>query len=240
MTGDAAPHLWYTIMMLQIQLLMPFFVWLGYKVLTKKKAVWPVLIVATALYVVWYVFYDRQVFEGPHHESWYLLDRFVFSFVIYGIYGEAALIYHETVYRFLYKIRYAFLPVGLALGLLSANHLLHYAGDLSFAHAPYLNTLQSLYSLVLIFAVFMFGSTMIKNNAPQLGTFKWLSTYAYRSYLANVFVFQVLLLCFKDLLLQLPMGIMIIVAYLATASCGFLTSYVLHVLWVTIKGQIKN
>ncbi len=239
-TGDAAPHLWYTIMMLQIQLLMPFFVWLGYKVLTKKKAVWPVLIVATALYVVWYVFYDRQVFEGPHHESWYLLDRFVFSFVIYGIYGEAALIYHETVYRFLYKIRYAFLPVGLALGLLSANHLLHYAGDLSFAHAPYLNTLQSLYSLVLIFAVFMFGSTMIKNNAPQLGTFKWLSTYAYRTYLANVFVFQALLLGFKDLLLQLPMGIMIIVAYLATASCGFLTSYVLHVLWVTIKGQIKN
>ncbi len=81
---------------------------------------------------------------------------------------------------------------------------------------------------------------MIKSNAPQLGTFKWLSTYAYRTYLANVFVFQVLLLCFKDLLLQLPMGIMIIVAYLATASCGFLTSYVLHVLWVTIKGQIKN
>lgn len=214
---------------------MPFFVWLEYKVLTNKKMVWPVLIIATAIYVAWYLFYDMQVFTGPHHDSWYLLDRFVVSFMIYGIYGEAALMYHETVYKWLYKVRYALLPVGIALALVSADHLLHFAGDLTFAHAPYLNTLQSLYSLVVIMGVFMFASTMIKNNSPKLPQFKWLSTYAYRTYLANVFVFQVLLLCFKDFLLQLPSGIMIIVAYLATASCAFLLSYVLHVIWSSIK-----
>ncbi|KPG71751.1 acyltransferase family protein [Enterococcus sp. RIT-PI-f] len=239
-TGDGAPHLWYTIMMLQIQLLMPFFVWLGYKVLTNKKMVWPVLICATVLYVAWYLFYDMQVFTGPHHDAWYLLDRFVVSFMIYGIYGEAALMYHETVYKWLYKVRYAFLPVGIALALLSADHLLHFAGDLTFAHAPYLNTLQSLYSLVVIMAVFMFGSTLIKNHSTTLPQFKWLSTYAYRTYLANVFVFQVLLLCFKDLLLRLPTGVMILVAYVATASCAFLLSYVLHVIWSAIKKTVTK
>ncbi|MCR1944419.1 acyltransferase family protein [Enterococcus gallinarum] len=239
-TGDGAPHLWYTVMMLQIQLLMPFFVWLGYKVFSNKKNVWPVLIVTTVLYVAWYLFYDVQVFAGPHHDNWYLLDRFVANFVIYGIYGEAALMYHEAIYRFLYKMRYALLPVGLVLALFSADHLLHFSGDLSFAHAPYLNTLQSLYSLVVIFGVFMLGSTMIKNNAPQLRAFKWLSVYAYRTYLANVFVFQVILVCFKDTLLQLPTGIMILVAYLATASCSFLLSYLLHVIWSGIKGPFSN
>lgn len=239
-TGDGAPHLWYTVMMLQIQLLMPFFVWLGYKVFTNKKAVWPVLIIATAIYVAWYIFYDTQVFAGAHHDSWYLLDRFVVSFMIYGVYGCAALNYHEAIYNALYKVRYALLPIGLAVALVSANHLLSYSGDLTFAHAPYLNTLQSLYSVIVIFGVFMFGSTMIKNNAPQLRAFKWLSTYAYRTYLANVFVFQVLLLCFKDLLLKLPTGIMIIVAYVATASCAFLLSYLLHVIWQAIKGTITK
>ncbi|WP_430612590.1 acyltransferase family protein [Enterococcus sp. DIV0876] len=239
-TGDGAPHLWYTVMMLQIQLLMPFFVWLGYKVFTNKKAVWPVLVIATVLYVAWYVFYQTQVYAGPHHDNWYLLDRFVFSFMIYGIYGEAALMYHEAVYKFLYKIRFALLPVGLALGLASANQLMTYTGDVTFAHAPYLNTLQSLYSLVVIMGVFMFGSTMIQKQSTMLPKFKWLSTYAYRTYLANVFVFQVLLLCFKSYLLQLPIGIMILVAYLATASCAFLLSYILHVLWEAVKGIVRK
>ncbi len=81
-TGDGAPHLWYTVMMLQIQLFMPFFVWLGYKVFANKKYVWPVLIGSTILYVAWYLFYQTQVLTGPYHDSWYLLDRFVASFMI--------------------------------------------------------------------------------------------------------------------------------------------------------------
>ena len=100
-TGDGAPHLWYTVMMLQIQLFMPFFVWLGYKVFANKKYVWPVLIGSTILYVAWYLFYQTQVLTGPYHDSWYLLDRFVASFMIYGIYGVAAFVYHEKVYQYL-------------------------------------------------------------------------------------------------------------------------------------------
>ncbi|MCZ1812295.1 acyltransferase, partial [Enterococcus faecium] len=54
-------------------------------------------------------------------------------------------------------------------------------------------------------------------------------------YLANVFVFQVLLLLFKDSWLQLPSGVMILVAYLMTASCAFALSWLLHIIWVAIK-----
>lgn len=234
-TGDGAPHLWYTVMMLQIQLFMPFFVWLGYKVFANKKYVWSVLIGSTILYVAWYLFYQTQVLTGPYHDSWYLLDRFVASFMIYGIYGVAAFVYHEKVYQYLDRVRYLFLPVALVIAFFSVRSLLAHPGDLSFANAPYLNTIQSLYSLVIIFAVFMGASKMIVNDSPKLPLFKWLSVYAYRAYLANVFVFQVLLLLFKDSWLQLPSGVMILVAYLMTASCAFALSWLLHIIWAAIK-----
>ncbi len=234
-TGDGAPHLWYTVMMLQIQLLMPFFMWLGYKVFANKKNVWPVLIGSTILYVAWYVFYDTQILTGPHHDSWYLFDRFVASFIIYGIYGAAAFVYHEKIFAVLKPVRYLFLPVSVAVALFSTKALLSHPGELSFANTPYLNTIQSIYSLLIIMAVFMAASIMIKNDSPKLPIFKWLSVYAYRTYLANVFVFQVVLLLFKDTLLQLPSGIMILLAYVATASCAFALSWILHLIWSAVK-----
>ncbi len=184
---------------------------------------------------MWYLFYDTQILSGPHHDSWYLFDRFVASFIIYGIYGVAAFVYHEKVYRVLEHVRYLFLPVGLIIGLLSVRSLLAFPGDLNFGNAPYLNTIQSLYSLVIIFAVFMGASKMIVNDSPKLPLFKWLAVYAYRTYLANVFVFQVILLLFKDTLLKLPSGIMILLAYLATASCAFALSWLLHIIWSAVK-----
>lgn len=234
-TGNGAPHLWYTVMMFQIQLLMPFFVWLGYKVFSNKKNVWPVLIGATVIYVAWYVFYDMQVLNGALHDNWYLLDRFVLSFMLYGVFGTATFIYEKEVFNFVNKIRFALLPIGLVIAMFSIQNLLSHSGDLTFANAPYLNTVQSLYSLVVIFAVFEFASRMIKANSNKLAIFKWLSTYAYRTYLANVFVFQVVLVLFKDTLLRMPSFVMILLAYLTTVTCAFLLSYVLHIIWSSIK-----
>lgn len=77
---------------------------------------------------------------------------------------------------------------------------------------------------------------MILKKSATLPIFKWLSLYAYRSYLGNVFVFQMLLLVFKDTWLRLPTGFMIIVAYCCTATCAFLLSYLLHISWVGVKG----
>lgn len=242
LTGDGAPHLWYTVMMLQIQLFMPFFVWLGYKYFKNKRVVVPTLISATAVYVAWYLFYMHLVILNPHGQAWYLLDRFVASFIIYGIYGVAALMYHETLYQLLYKIRYAFLPIGLVVAGISIQHLLTMPGLINLAHAPYLNTVQSLYSLIVILAVFMYGSVQIKNNVPKLPMIKWLSTYAYRTYLANVFVFQVLLKIFGNFWVHLPIVAMVLVAYLMTVSCSFLIAYLLHYLYVGAKSvfQLKR
>ncbi|KAF1297811.1 hypothetical protein BAU15_07860 [Enterococcus sp. JM4C] len=237
-TGDGAPHLWYTVMMLQIQLLMPFFVWLGYKVFNKKKQVLPVLFLATVLYVVWYLFYQNQVFAGVHNEDWYLLDRLVLSFLIYGIYGAAAFRYHEELYTVLNKIRFALIPVGIAITMFAIKAILAAPGEVSFGNAPYLNTIQSLYSLLIVLAVFLFASKMILKNSFCLPAFKWLSTYAYRTYLANVFVFQTLLLVFKDTWLKLPTGAMIIFAYLLTATCAFFLSFILHIVWSWVKGLV--
>ncbi|KRM21972.1 acyltransferase family protein [Latilactobacillus graminis] len=238
-TGDGAPHLWYTVMMLQIQLCMPFFIWLGYHVLNKRKLVWPVLTGATILYIGWYLFYNTAVLNGPLANRWYLLDRFVVSFLIYGIYGVAGFVYHEALFKQLNRIRFALLPISLVVGGLSVRALLAYPGDINFGHAPYLNTLQSLYSLSIILMVFTFASRMIINQSPKLRLFKWLSLYAYRTYLANVFVFQALLLVFKTTWLKLPMGAMIVVAYLSTTTVAFMLSWLLHLGWLGIKQQFS-
>ena len=57
---------------------------------------------------------------------------------------------------------------------------------------PYLYPLQSAYSLLIIGLV-LFGNARNSQKIRLLPMVKWIATYAYRSYLANVFIFQVVL-----------------------------------------------
>lgn len=235
LVGDAGPHLWYTVMMLQIQLCMPLFIWLGYKVFTQKRFVWPVLGLATVLYVAWYVFYQQFIFTGSYHDSWYLLDRFVFSFLIYGIYGVAAFRYHEQLFKVLHVVRFLMVPAILLSGMVAIQNFLNYSDEISFGNTTYLNTTQSIYSLVVILSVFYLASVLIQHNSRVLPAVKFLSTYAYRSYLANVFVFQMLVKVFGPTWLKLPTGWMIIFAYFMTVMGSFIVAYGLHVIFEAIR-----
>lgn len=49
-----------------------------------------VAIITFVIYFAWIYFYDVNVLNGPHQQSWYLLDRVLISFIIYGIGGVLA------------------------------------------------------------------------------------------------------------------------------------------------------
>ena len=54
---------------------------------------------------------------------------------------------------------------------------------------PYLDLLQSAYSLLIIGLV-LFGNARNSQKIRLLPMVKWIATYAYRSYLANVLFFK--------------------------------------------------
>lgn len=227
-SGDAAPHLWYTIMMLQIQLLMPFFIWLSYQWFNKRERVIPTLVFSTALYILWYKFYLVYVLYGPYHEMWRYLDRFVLSFLIYGIYGAAAYRYRDELFLFLNKRRFILIPLTLLTWMYATKEMFSYGAPFSFHHSPYLKTTMSLYSILMILLVFVFAYSQIRKQSPSLVYIKYLSTFAYRTYLANVFVLQYLIRIFGNTLSELPIFMMIIVLYFLTVTTSFLFTFIIH------------
>lgn len=86
---------------------------------------------------------------------------------------------------------------------------------------PYLDLLQSAYSLLIIGLVFYLGTQGIAKKIRLLPMVKWIATYAYRSYLANVFVFQLVLKLVHPFLTNQPVSLVILVLYMGTFVVSF-------------------
>ncbi len=86
---------------------------------------------------------------------------------------------------------------------------------------PYLDLLQSAYSLLIIGLVFYLGTQGIAKKIRLLPMVKWIATYAYRSYLANVFVFQLVLKLVHPFLTNQPVSLVILVLYMGTFVGSF-------------------
>lgn len=86
---------------------------------------------------------------------------------------------------------------------------------------PYLDLLQSAYSLLIIGLVFYLGTQGIAKKIRLLPIVKWIATYAYRSYLANVFVFQLVLKLVHPFLTNQPVSLVILVLYMGTFVGSF-------------------
>ncbi len=64
--GNAASHLWYNSMMLQFIVLIPIFWWIVNWVGNSAKRAWLLSASFTVLFFAWILFYDIEVFHGPH------------------------------------------------------------------------------------------------------------------------------------------------------------------------------
>lgn len=235
--GNASSQYWYTVMMLQFQLLMPVLIFVCYKYLAKPSRVIPLLIVSFLVFGVWVWMYYTLVFNGPYANSLRYLDRFFVSYFIYALLGGIAWVYKERFDGMIGRIQFFLIPA-MFLILIWTNREFFSFGfeDMSFSNLIYLKPSMTLYSLVVIFLIHMLGRHLISINSRSLPYYKWLSTYAYRAFTANVFMLVVIMRLFGDLLDQIPFFAALLLVYLSTVGCSFAVVYVFAQLKVWIQG----
>ena len=129
-----------------------------------------------------------MIFPYAETSLWYLIDRSGLSYLIYGIFGVIAAKYQGNFY-FLEKDESGAISVVSFYFWQAVQGNLFDGTQMTPNDLPYLDPLQSAYSLLIIGLV-LFGNTRNSQKIRLLPMVKWIATYAYRSYLANVFVFN--------------------------------------------------
>jgi len=238
--GNAAPHLWYNTMMLQFILLMPFFWSLAHWVKNNIGHTIFTIMVTIIVFAIWIKFYDMQVFHGPHQQNWYLLDRFFFSFVIYGIFGVLAWMSRDKFEALIQKT----LPISLILFCISFywtnKELFNFGYPIKLTNAPYYKFSMTLYSLIIISLIAALAIYQLRKHSQTLPFFHFLAIYAYRAYLSNVFWLQIIWKLFGSTLSTANPLLAIISCYLLTWGLSFTSAYIFHVLWVKTKSIINK
>ena len=235
--GNAAPHLWYNTMMLQFVILMPLFVAISRYVGHNAKRGTFMAIITFILYFVWICFYDKYVFHGVHQNDWYLLDRLFISFFIYGVYGALAWQLRDYVNKILTKFWWLISIIFIICFIWTNIELKNFGYPINFNNAPYYKPSMTLYSLAVIALISTFSLHQIKENAQvSLRVFHFLSTYAYRAYLSNVFWNQ---LVWYGLNMQIyahyhPI-LTFFITWILTWILSFSSAYLLHLAWDGIK-----
>lgn len=239
--GNASPQYWYTVMMLQFQLLMPVIIFVCYKFLAKSSRVIPVLVGSSIVFAGWLRLYDTYVFHGVYSNSLKYLDRVFISYFIYALLGGIAWVYKERFDKVIHRIQFILIPALLLL-LVWTNHEFFNFGfeHMTFINIIYLKPSMTLYSLVVTFLVYIFAKHLIIRQSRTLPFYKWLSVYAYRAFTANVFILQIVLYLYGNLNRQLPFFVSVLLVFLLTVTCSFLTVYLLSQTKVWIKNVFTN
>lgn len=236
--GNAAPHLWYNIMMLQFIILMPLFWRLARYVHHHPRRGISIFIIALILEVAWHYLYELQVFHGPQATSWYLIDRFFVSFLIFGVTGTLAWEFHDQLCPFLMKHWITQIGLWLALFYFVTINFFSYGYPVKLSNAPYYLPSMIFYNLSTIFLIITFGLYMQKFSNQWLPLIHWYALYAHRAYLSHVFW---LYWCWQFLNRWVPqLGIAIKFPLLAflTIIISFTTTYLIHLVWTAIKHHL--
>lgn len=237
--GNAAPHLWYNTMMLQFIILMPVFWVLANYVNNSKVHAWGALIISLVLFFTWIVFYETQVFHGPHMTDWYLLDRIFVSFFIYGVLGVLTWKFHKTAEKFLKKTWFLFVIAYILIVIWTNKELFSFGFPVLLTNAPYYKISMTLYCLAVIALIASLAFKNIRDDSPVLIVFHFLATYAYRAYLSNVFWLQVIWHLFGESMAKAAHpALSIVVIYLLTWCLSFLSAVLFHTIWSKVKNLI--
>lgn len=233
--GNAAPHLWYNSMMLQFIILMPAFWTLAKWCGQRSNRGMIILVITGVLYFSWIVFYDRQVFHGPHMREWYLLDRIFISFLIYGVIGVLAWQYRNFTGHLLSKWWPIIALFATASFVWINFELFSFKLPVRLTNAPYYKPSMVIYDLTIIGLISALAVSQIQRRLQITQTIHLMANYAYPAFLSNVFWDQLLWRSFgRQLVIARPVvGIMII--YIGTWLLSFASAIIIHLAWRRIR-----
>lgn len=189
--GNAAPHLWYNTMMLQMIFLMPLFWAIRRGSRTRRMAHW-ILGLTVLGYLLWLGWYDWSVYPTSRVTRWYLLDRICLGFFPYAILGIAAWDNWAIWQR---RLRRCW-PVLLGLAVVALigqwRTLMAWALPISLDRTSYYLPATVGYVLAVIGLVLAVAGWQQAHRSRWLPVIHRLAGMAYPSYLANVFWLQVI------------------------------------------------
>lgn len=189
--GNAAPHLWYNTMMLQMILLMPVF-WAIRRRLRGRRAAWGILSVTTVGYLLWMGWYSLAVYPTARLAGWYLLDRVFLGFIPYAILGILVWYGWPVIQRYLRRWWLVGLLLAVVALLSQWRVLLAWQLPIDLGHTSYYLPATVVYDLAVIGLVLALAGSQQTRQARSLPVIHRLAGYAYPSYLANVFWLQVI------------------------------------------------
>lgn len=239
-SGNAAPHLWYSVMMLQFLIIMPVIkavtTYVGYNY---KRLWWSVIIIGI-IYFSWLYFYDIFVFNGPQANNWYLLDRIFISFLIFGFYGGLAWDFHKELQNILFNYWWVVLAIYLITYFWTRNQFFSYRHLTNLTYDTYYRPSMAIYALAVIFLIYLICiAQKVYKMHKCLKTIHFLAFYAYRAFLANVFWDRILWnYCGLANFTQHYLYLGLVCTWVLTWACSYLSVYIAHQIW--IKVLIKN
>lgn len=241
-SGNAAPHLWYAVMMLQFLILMPLFnllvKWIDFNFQLRIKKFIFCLIIILILSASWLIFYDCLIFHGPKMHDWYLFDRFFMSFALYGFLGVLCAIFFEFYCDFLSKWKYLIGAI-LILSFIVINlELFQFGLPLNLANAPYYKPSMTFYDLSVIFLISLFAIHVGPRFKKTSYLIHKLAQIAYLAYLPNAMWSWILWDLFGKILFQQVPFLSIFIIYCLTWILSFITAFLSSPLFIKTKKNL--
>jgi len=235
--GNAAPHLWYNTMMLQIILLMP--VWWALRQWATTVGRRQFLLGSTAItYALGMWAYTYWIYDTARYGRWYLTDRIFLGFVPYAVLGIVLYLAWPRVRQWRWLAVPCLIFGGVAVGW--QVHQLLQARPLSLARSSYYLPANVLYALSAIGLIVSLAIWQLRQQSRWLLVIHWLATYAYRAYLANVFWLTLIWSAFGRQLASRYLGRGLLLSYVLAWVWSFTVTYLLHVVWQKLKTIILN
>lgn len=231
--GNAAPHLWYNVMMLQFIILMPFFWALARWINGRWQRALIAGVGALLFELAWRLIYVSQVFHGPKATSWYMYDRIFPSFVIFAVGGTILWQCYPLLTRLLRQHWLTQVNIWLVLFYYVTLNFFNYGLPVKLTNAPYYLPSMTFYNLATISLIATLALYLQKFRNQWLPMVHWIALYAHRAYLSHVFW---LYWCWK-LMASWHLPLMILFPLLAflTIVLAFLSAFIFHLLWVRFK-----
>ncbi|MBU9696159.1 hypothetical protein KSL82_09745 [Limosilactobacillus portuensis] len=232
-SGNAAPHLWYNVMMLQFIILMPIFWSLARWCTGQPHRGILIFSLTLAFELTWHWIYKLEIFHGPQAQQWYLFDRIFPSFIIFAVSGTLLWVFHESLCLFVMNHWGLLVTIWCLLLYYVTFNFFNCGTPVRLDNAPYYLPSMIFYNLASISLIATIALYMQKFHSQWLPLVHWVALYAHRAYLSHVFwlYWNWKLLAHWTIPLMIKFPLLI----LMTVLLAFISAYGFHWLWSTIK-----
>jgi surface polysaccharide O-acyltransferase-like enzyme len=227
--GDAAPHLWYVIMIIQFHLLAPLlltmFSWVEKNVRSWKKAT---IIFASLYFLLMFI-----LSKWLNRSSAFLLHYMDRSFLSYSFYFFLGGVAARTLPKWRYFVMKS-IPINtfifLALFILVGYELLSFKSvfSIDLKASTYLKPSMFLYVSSEILLLYALSITIIQTKSPLYIVLRFISQYTYGAYLGHLFF----LYLFAKLI-HISSLLQSVILFITTAAISILCCYIVHSLPVS-------